>query len=192
MLGYYKDPERTREVIDEEGWFHTGDIGYFTEEGFLVITDRKKDLFKLSTGKYVMPQPLEQRLTTNPLVEQALVIGPGYKFTAALIFPEEEALRRQAARLGLDANQPLEALVREPKIVEVYQQLVDRANERMDPWATIKCFLLVPERLSIAEGTLTPTLKVRRSVLYKKYEAQIRALYERAEAKVQETTTPDA
>lgn len=192
MLGYYKDPERTREVIDEEGWFHTGDIGYFTEEGFLVITDRKKDLFKLSTGKYVMPQPLEQRLTVDPLVEQALVIGPGYKFTAALIFPEEEALRRQAARLGLDANQPLEALVREPKIVEVYQQLVDRANEGMDPWATIKCFLLVPERLSIAEGTLTPTLKVRRSVLYKKYEAQIRALYEKAEAKVQETTTPDA
>ncbi|MFO7314203.1 AMP-dependent synthetase/ligase [Rhodothermus marinus] len=194
MLGYYKDPERTREVIDEEGWFHTGDIGYFTEEGFLVITDRKKDLFKLSTGKYVMPQPLEQRLTADPLVEQALVVGPGYKFTAALIFPDEEALRRLARRLGLDANQPLEKLVREPKILEVYQQIVDRANEGMDPWATIKRFVLVPERLSIEEGSLTPTLKVRRSALYKKYEAQIRALYEGAEAEAheQEATTPES
>ncbi|SHK78677.1 AMP-dependent synthetase/ligase [Rhodothermus profundi] len=178
MQGYYKDPERTREVIDEEGWFHTGDIGYFTEEGFLVITDRKKDLFKLSTGKYVMPQPLEQRLTADPLIDQALVVGPGYKFTAALIFPDEDALRRLAARLGLNANQPLETLVREPKILEAYQQIVDHANEGMDPWATIKRFLLVPEQLSIAGGTLTPTLKVRRSVLYKRYEAQIRALYE--------------
>ncbi len=191
MLGYYKDPERTRQVIDEEGWFHTGDIGYFTEEGFLVITDRKKDLFKLSTGKYVTPQPLEQRLTADPLIEQALVVGPGYKFTAALIFPDEEALRRLADRLGLDANQPLEDLVRAPRILEVYQQIVDRANAGMDAWATIKRFLLVPEQLSIAEGTLTPTLKVRRSVLYKKYEAQIRALYEGTEAPTEmHRTTP--
>jgi long-chain acyl-CoA synthetase len=190
MLGYYKDPERTSEVIDEAGWLHTGDIGYFTDEGFLVITDRKKDLFKLSTGKYVMPQPLEQRLSADPLVAQALVVGPGYKFTAALIFPEEEALCKLAKKLGLDVNQPLEVLVREPKIVAAYQQIVDRANAGMDPWEKIKRFLLVPEHLSIEAGTLTPTLKVRRSVLYKKYEAQIRALYEHAELESQEEPSP--
>ncbi len=190
MLGYYKDPERTREVIDEAGWLHTGDIGYFTEEGFLVITDRKKDLFKLSTGKYVMPQPLEQRLTADPLVEQALVVGPGYKFTAALLFPEEEALRRLAKRLGLDTNRPLEALVQEPKILAVYQEIVDRANEGMDPWEQIKRFVLVPERLSIETGTLTPTLKVRRSVLYQRYADQIRALYEGSASEAEQESTP--
>src|SRR5690606_17692567 len=80
MKGYFRDPERTEEAIDEEGWLHTGDVGEMTSDGFLRLTDRKKDLFKLSTGKYVMPQPLESRLTTEPLVEQVIVIGEDYRF----------------------------------------------------------------------------------------------------------------
>ncbi|ARA95037.1 AMP-dependent synthetase [Rhodothermaceae bacterium RA] len=178
MQGYFRDEERTREVIDDEGWFHTGDIGEFTDEGFLRITDRKKDMFKLSTGKYVVPQPLENRLVTEPLVEQAVVVGSGYKFCTALIFPEEDALRTFAASRGLDPAMPLEQLVREPVVLARYQELVDKANEGMDHWMQIKRFALVPAHLTVENGMLTPTLKVRRSRVREAFADQIRALYD--------------
>ena len=178
MKGYYKAPDKTREVLDDDGWFHTGDIGEFTDEGFLRITDRKKDLFKLSTGKYVMPQPLENRLGIESLVEHAVVVGAGHKFCTALIFPDEEALRSFARSAGLDAEQPIDNLLAEQPVIDEYQQLVDQANQGMDHWSTIKSFVLIPDHLTIENGLLTPTLKVKRSKVCAAYEDEIAALYD--------------
>ena len=181
MRGYYKDEERTSEVIGEDGWFHTGDVGEFTPEGFLRITDRKKDLFKLSTGKYVMPQPLENELTAEPLVEQAVVVGAGRKFCAALVFPDQDTLRVFARTRGLGADVSVEELVEHPAVRQRYQELVDEANRGMDPWSTIKRFRLVPEHLTIENGLLTPTLKVKRRPVHDRFADEIDALYEEAE-----------
>ncbi len=176
MKGYYKAPEKTAEVIDDDGWFHTGDIGEF-DGTFLRITDRKKDLFKLSTGKYVMPQPLENRLKVNPHIEQAVVVGPGYKYCSALIFPEESILRAYADSVGIDGKKAMAELVVEPAIIRRYQELIDKANEGMAPWSTIKHFALIPEVLSMDDGLLTPTLKVKRTKVYERYATEISKLY---------------
>lgn len=179
MQGYYQEPEMTAEVLTEDGWLHTGDVGA-VDGGFLRITDRKKDLFKLSTGKYVTPSPLEGRLATHNIVEQAVVVGSGHKFCGALLFPNEEALRTWAAAEGLDARQPLEKLVAERAVIDRYQALVDEANEGMDPWTTIKRFALVPAEISIESGLLTPTLKVKRREVHVQHADAVKALYAQA------------
>ena len=177
MQGYYQDPERTAEVLDEEGWLRTGDVGEMVEGTFLRITDRKKDLFKLSTGKYVMPQPLESRLTTEPLIEQVVVVGTGYKYCTALIFPDQDVLRTFARTRQIDATLRIEELIRHPAVVARYERIVEKANRGMDHWSTIKRFLLVPEHLTVDAGLLTPTMKVRRSQVHERYAKQIQALY---------------
>lgn len=178
MQGYYKDPEKTDAVIDDEGWFHTGDIGEFDEEGFLKITDRKKDLFKLSTGKYVMPQPIENQLGSEPLVDNAVVVGNDRKFCSLLIFPSEEHVRARAKEMGLNDDQPFEDLLVEPDLTEAFRSLVREANQGLDSWATVKCFALIPDELTADSDLLTPTLKVRRSKLQTVYGDVIDALYE--------------
>lgn len=182
MQGYYKAPEKTDRVMTD-GWFHTGDIGEF-DGNFLKITDRKKDLFKLSTGKYVMPQPIENELGSQPLVDKAIVIGNGRKFCAALIFPTEDQVRAQARELGIDDAQSLPELLDEPAIVSVFQTLVDNANKGMDHWSTVKRFALIPDELTVDTGLLTPTLKVKRPKIREAYEDEINALYE-------DTPSPD-
>ena len=178
MIGYFKAEDKTREVLEGDGWFHTGDIGEFDEEGFLRITDRKKDLFKLSTGKYVMPQPIENQLGIEPLVEQAVVVGESEKFCAALIFPNEEQLRARAEAMGIQAeNMSLEALIQEPAVIDLYQGLVHKANEGMDHWSTVKRFALVPAALTVDSGLLTPTMKVKRPKIRAEFGDQIKALY---------------
>jgi len=181
MLGYYRDPERTAEAIDLDGWFHTGDIGEFDDDGFLRITDRKKDLFKLSTGKYVMPQPLEHRLAAEPLVDQAVVTGAGMRFCTALIFPSESALRTLAGTYGLDTDLPLETYFGNPRVVNRFQEIVDKANRGIDRWSTIKRFTLMAEPLTVESGLLTPTMKVKRSLLGERFGEQIDAMYEEHE-----------
>jgi long-chain acyl-CoA synthetase len=178
MVGYYKDEERTGDMIDEDGWLHTGDIGEFTDEGYLKITDRKKDLFKLSTGKYVTPQPLESDLTANPLIEQAVVVGAGHKFCTALIFPDQDALRAFARNNGLARADDVESLIDEPAVRQRLQELVDRANVKVDYWSEIKRFAIIPAHLTPENGMLTPTMKVRRAQVRKTFEKDIRALYE--------------
>jgi long-chain acyl-CoA synthetase len=178
MIGYYKAEEKTREVLDDDGWFHTGDIGEFDEDGFLRITDRKKDLFKLSTGKYVMPQPIENQLSTEPLIEQAVVVGENEKFCAALIFPNEEQLYARADAMGLHVDdKSLEALIQEPAIVDLYHDLVRKANEGIDHWSTVKRFALVPAALTVESGLLTPTMKVKRPKIREAFGGEIKALY---------------
>ena len=186
MQGYFKAPDKTDDVINEDGWFHTGDIGKFTDDGFLRITDRKKDLFKLSTGKYVMPQPIENKLGAEPIVEQAVVVGSDRKFCAALIFPAEEALRTRAEAQGIDVDRPLADLLRDPGVRTMYQELVDKANEGMDHWSTVKRFALVPHALTIESGLLTPTMKVKRPQVRSTFQKEIDALYDEADREKQQ------
>ncbi len=177
MKGYYRDPGRSRECIDTDNWLHTGDIGQFTELGLLRITDRKKDLFKLSTGKYVMPQPLEARLISDPLVDQVLVVGAGRKFCAALIFPALEHLRTYAARSSVSQSLSTEEMLQHPGVQSYFENLVDSSNQGLPPWSTIKHFRLVPTEMTAENGLLTPTLKVRRRLVQEKFGEIIEAMY---------------
>jgi len=177
MKGYYKAPDKTDAVIEDEGWFHTGDIGEFDEESFLKITDRKKDLFKLSTGKYVMPQPIENRMGSEPLVDNAVVVGSDRKFCTALVFPNPDQVRAQAKEFGLDSEQAIDDLLAEPDIVDAFRSIVQSANEGMDHWSTVKRFALIPDELTVESDLLTPTLKIRRPKIHKSYADEIEALY---------------
>jgi long-chain acyl-CoA synthetase len=177
MLGYYRSPEKTREVIDAGGWFHTGDIGRFDEDGHLRITDRKKDLFKLSTGKYVMPQPLEHRLGAEVLIDHAVVTGSNKPYCTALIFPSESALRTLAETYGLPSDRPLKSYFEHPRVVGRFQKLVDKANQGIERWSTIKRFTLLDEPLTVEGGLLTPTMKVKRSLLSERFADVIEAMY---------------
>jgi len=177
MAGYFKADEKTAEVIDADGWFHTGDIGELSEDGFLTITDRKKDLFKLSTGKYVMPQPLENALASEPIIDQAVVIGDGHKFAAALIFPNPEHLKLLAGTLRLPNSNSFEQMIGSAAVVSHIDKLVQKANEHIPHWSTIKRFVLIPGELTVENALLTPTMKVKRAAVKARYAAEIAALY---------------
>lgn len=178
MAGYFRDAEKTKEVIDEDGWFHTGDIGQLSEDGFLTITDRKKDLFKLSTGKYVTPQLLENAISADPLVDQAVIVGEGHKFASALLFPNIEHVRVLAKTLGLSPNSELDDLIVNEQILKVFEQVVGRANQNVPNWSTVKRFRIVPGELTVENALLTPTLKVKRAVVRKLYADLIHELYQ--------------
>ena len=175
MKGYYKAQDKTDEVIDGDGWFHTGDIGEFSPDGFLKITDRKKALFKLSTGKYVIPQPIENALTESALIEQAVVVGNSQKFCTALIFPNMEALPVWAKSQGVSATG--DALLKDPKVHAEFERLVADANKGMDHWSQVQRFRLVPETMTVENELLTPTMKVKRGAVNKQYDGQIDAMY---------------
>ena len=179
MKGYYKAPDKTAEVIDSDGWFHTGDIGEFTGEGYLKITDRKKALFKLSTGKYVIPQPMENALTQSPLIEQAVVVGNAQKYTTALIFPNPEALELWAQEQGLDTSGGVAALRTDAKVLAEYERLVADANREAgkDHWNQVKRFVLVPELMTVENELMTPTMKVKRGAVNKHYTGDIDRMY---------------
>ncbi len=178
MHGYYRNPQATQDTVDMDGWLLTGDIGEIERDGCLKITDRKKSLFKLSTGKYVIPQPIENRLLQEPLVNQIVVTGSGRKFCTALIFPEEEALRVFARLRGLDGSRLYEELLGEDVVVNRFQELVDKAHKGMPHWSTIKEFRLIPETPTPLNGLLTPTLKVRRTEFAERYSEEIASMYE--------------
>ena len=175
MEGYYKADDKTAEVIDGDGWFHTGDIGEFTPEGFLKITDRKKALFKLSTGKYVIPQPIENKLTESPLIEQAVVVGNSQKYCTALLFPNMEALPLWARDHGVTASGA--ALLKDPAVQEEFERLVAEANGGMDHWSQVQRFRLVPEPMTVENELLTPTMKVKRGAVNKEFSGDIDAMY---------------
>ena len=182
MQGYYKNPEATAEVMNDDGWFHTGDIGDFTDEGYLRITDRKKALFKLSTGKYVIPQPIENALMEDPLIEQAVVVGNSRKFTSALIFPGMEALRGWAEDHDVDAGLSDEALLQHPRVQEKFEALVAEACEGMDHWTQVKRFHLATEAMTVESGLLTPKMSVKRAAVNQHFAEQIEAMYDEVPA----------
>ncbi|PCJ93385.1 MAG: long-chain fatty acid--CoA ligase [Flavobacteriaceae bacterium] len=167
MMGYFKDPEKTAEVL-KDGYFHTGDIGEIDSEGFLKITDRKKEMFKTSGGKYVAPQLMENRFKQSRFIEQMMVIGESEKMPAALIQPNFEFLYEWANRHEITLGENSD-IINNPKVLERYQEEIDLANEDFAKWEKIKQFRLTPEVWSIDEGHLTPTMKLRRKIIKGKY-----------------------
>ncbi|HEV3469829.1 MAG TPA: long-chain fatty acid--CoA ligase [Pyrinomonadaceae bacterium] len=182
MLGYYNKPEATREVFTTDGWFRTGDIGTLDAEGFLRITDRKKELFKTSGGKYVAPQPIEQRIKQSRFVNQVVLVGHGRKFPAALIVPDWEMLRSYAQLKGLDLKTPAD-FCRHPRILDLLQRQIDSLTSDLSRFERVKRVALLERELTIAGGELTPTLKVKRRVIDEKYRDVIDKLYEESEAR---------
>tara|TARA_R110002049_G_scaffold329_9_gene1846 strand:+ start:2947 stop:4719 length:1773 start_codon:yes stop_codon:yes gene_type:complete len=163
MLGYYKDAEKTAEVI-KDGYFHTGDIGEVDIDGFLKITDRKKEMFKTSGGKYVAPQLLENRFKQSRFIEQIMVVGESEKMPAALIQPDFEFVRNWAKMHNVDVGDN-QNLVKNEKVIARIQEEVDSANESFAKWEKVKQFRLTPVVWSISEGHLTPTLKLKRKIV---------------------------
>lgn len=175
MMGYYKEPQLTADVM-KDGWFHTGDVGEMVEGKFLKITDRKKEMFKTSGGKYVAPQLMENRFKESLLIEQLCVIGDNRRFPAALITPSFENLREWCTRHEIPYTTD-EQMIKNPKVLDKYQSEVDHFNEKFAQWERVKKFALLPRAWGIESGELTPTLKLKRRVINDKYAAEIEALY---------------
>lgn len=174
MMGYYKSPEQTAEVL-QDGWFHTGDIGVI-EEGFLRITDRKKEMFKTSGGKYIAPQLMENKFKESIYIEQIMVIGEGRKFPSALIVPNFEALEEWQKANKVTASGHKE-LITNSQVVKLFQAEVDRYNQEFGNWEQVKKFELVESVWGIDTGELTPTLKLKRRIIKEKFKEMIERIY---------------
>ena len=168
MMGYYKDPELTAQVIDSDGFFHTGDVGSFDENGFLTITDRKKEIFKLSNGKYIAPQIVENKLKESLFIDQTIVVGENQKFASALISPNFPQLHKWCFAKGIKFSDNRE-LIQLPEIVECYQNEVNAVNKQISAAEQIKRFRLVADEWSAQTGELSQTLKLKRKHIVEKY-----------------------
>lgn len=177
MKGYYNRPEDTAKVLDDEGWFATGDIGALDEDGYLRITDRKKDIIVTAGGKNVAPQKVESLLKTDPLISQIVVYGDKRKYLTALITIEETNAKNFLAQQGVEVSS-YEEMTRHPAIREALQKTVDRANANLPSFETIKRFAIPPEDFSMEAGELTPTLKVKRKLAAEKYADLLDAMYD--------------
>ena len=175
MLGYFNKPQATRDAITDDGWFLTGDIGVLDEEGYLAITDRKKDLLVMSNGKNVAPQPIEQLIQSSPLIEQCVVLGDNKKFVAALIVPTYGNLKDWCSQNNIPHDP--DALSTNPKLVEYLQGEVNRLCADLSGYEKVKAIALLPRELTLEHGEMTPTLKVKRKVVNQKYLDKITALY---------------
>ena len=175
MKGYFKNEEKTKETFSEDGWLQTGDVGHVDEKGNLYVTDRKKSMFKLSTGKYVAPQPIENSLVNSPYVEQAVVIGFQRKFCSALIVPSEENLKNRLTKSG-DWKEG-ERMSMNPKVRELIQKEIDEVNKNLSKWEQVKKFSILDEPLSVEAGELTPTLKLKRPTINKRFSGVIDDIY---------------
>jgi len=181
MLGYYNRPEETKAVFTSDGWFKTGDIGTIDREGFLRITDRKKELFKTSGGKYISPQPIEQAIKGSRFVSQVVLIGNGRKFPAALIVPEWDQLKSYAQIKGIQINSRAE-LCKDARIINLFERQVAALTPELARYEKIKAIALLENELTIESGELTPTMKVKRRVVDEKFRTLIDGMYETAEA----------
>ena len=175
MLGYYHKPEATAEVL-RDGWFHTGDIGAIDGEGYLRITDRKKDLLVTSGGKKIAPQPIEAVLRRSPLVAEAVVLGDRRRFVSALIVPDFAALERRLKDLGRPPAE-LEVLVTRQDVVALYDEIVEALNRDLSQFERIKKVRVLPREFSIASGELTPTMKVKRKTVEQNWRSEIDEMY---------------
>jgi long-chain acyl-CoA synthetase len=190
MRGYYNKPEETRAVLTEDGWFKTGDIGELDADGFLRITDRKKELFKTSGGKYLAPQVIEQCVRRSRFVNQVVLVGNGRKFPAALVVPDWQELRAYADYKGIDARTP-EELCRDGRIRDLMQRQVDTQCAGLSHFERVKRVALLHRELTVAGGELTPTLKVKRRVVDEKYRDVIERIYAEAEEETRRSATED-
>ena len=176
MQGYYKSPESTREVLSEDGWFRTGDIGYLDKDNYLFITDRKKDLLKTAAGKFIAPQPIENCLKTSPYILNAMVVGDQRKFVVALIVPNPATLSARLAEEGLKFSSNAE-LAAHPRAYAVIESEVSRLTTHLAQYESIKRFVLLPDDFTFDSGTLTFTMKLKRRVAEKQYHELIDKLY---------------
>jgi long-chain acyl-CoA synthetase len=176
MLGYYNDPEQTKSVFDDEGWFHTGDIGHIEDGKFLMVTDRKKEIFKLSNGKFIAPQIVENIFKESPIIDQIMVIGEHEKFASALISPNFKYFEewKTAKKVSWSTNDELITL---PEVLSFFSAEVNKLNKRLSPPERINRFRLVKEEWSPATGELSPTLKLRRKFISEKYSSVVEQVY---------------
>jgi long-chain acyl-CoA synthetase len=179
MKGYYNKPQATAEAIDPDGWFHTEDIGQIDEDGFLAITDRKKDLLVLAGGKKVAPQPIENELKSSAFIATPIVLGDRHKFVAALLVPNFDRLREHAASANLKPD--WEHLDADPEIRRLFQHEIDAYNRDKPHHEQIRAFAILSSDLTIEDGSITPTLKVKRRILESRYHDLIESMYRAAE-----------
>lgn len=177
MMGYYKDQAQTDEVI-KGGYFHTGDIGEFDKDGFLRITDRKKEMFKTSGGKYVAPQILENTFKQSRFIEQIMVIGEGQKMPGAIIQPAFEFIREWAHIHHINIGSTNEELIQNTEVIKRIYQEINHFNAKFGNWEQVKKFELTPDVWSIDGGQLTPTLKLKRKVVLEKYKELYAKIYQ--------------
>jgi long-chain acyl-CoA synthetase len=177
--GYWNRPEETQAAF-VDGWFKTGDIGHLDSDGYLSITDRKKDLIKTSGGKFIAPQPIENSLKLNPFIGTSVVLGDRRKFPAVLIAPNFPALEEWARENQVDLTSR-QALVANPKVQALYEGIIEELNQNLARFEKLKRVLVVPEELSAADGTLTHTFKVRRRGIEERYKTLIDEMYAKAE-----------
>ena len=178
MMGYYNNQTATDEVIDKDGWFHTGDIGIFQEGKFLKITDRKKEIFKTSGGKYIAPQAMENKFKESRFIEQIIVIGENEKFPAAMIVPCFAFIKEWGTRHGMDLSQDSnESISSNPDVYKRIKQEVNSYNEQFGNWEQIKKFVLLPKEFTIEGDELTPTLKFKRKKILAKYQKEYQDIY---------------
>lgn len=195
MMGYYKDPKHTAEVIDQEGWFHTGDIGELVDGKYLKITDRKKELFKLSNGKYIAPQPIENKLKESFYIQQTMVFGENQKFASALIIPNFQTLGQWARKQRVHFHNHAE-LIKKPEVIRHFEDEIRRLNKKLSVNEQIKKIVLLADEWTPSTGELTTTLKLRRKKIAEKYHALLQGIYaavpERKELRVRadNRTTP--
>jgi long-chain acyl-CoA synthetase len=177
--GYFKNPEATAATI-RDGWLYTGDVGEMDADGFLRITDRKKDLFKTSGGKYVAPQLLEGQLRSIPLIAQALVVGENRQYLTALLTLEPERVLAFAKESGLPED--LDLLAQEPKVLALIQEHVDRLNKTLARFETIKRITVLPRDFTVDNDEMTPSQKLKRKVIFARYASQIEAMYPKTDS----------
>jgi long-chain acyl-CoA synthetase len=176
MIGYYNDPELTSSVFDDEGWFHTGDIGYLEENKFLMVTDRKKEIFKLSNGKFIAPQLIENKFKESGIIDQIMVVGEHEKFASALISPNFKYLDDWLSEHKTSFSD-LGEMIEHPEIIAFFASEIDKINKRLSPYERIKRFKLVPDEWSPATGELSPTLKLKRQFISDKYKKLLDQVY---------------
>ena len=175
MMGYYKRPDLTAETVID-GWLYTGDIGTMVDGKFLKITDRKKEIFKTSGGKFVAPQPVENKLVESPYIEQIMVVGSGQKFTGALIVPAFKLLRDWCTEQGITVTDN-HSIIHNDKVQAFLKEIVADLNQNFNPVEQVKKFELLPAEWTVDGGELTPTLKLKRKVIMEKYKDAVNAIY---------------
>lgn len=178
MLGYYKNPEATADTIDADGWLHTGDVGVISPQGFLKITDRIKELFKTSGGKYIAPQPIETKMKESFFIEQMMVVGENQKFPAALVVPAFPYLKVWCAENGIpfdDNNR--QASLQNPQIQAKYKEIINEYNQEFGNWEQLKKFELIPNEWTVDTGEMTPTMKLKRRIIMQKYQKEVEGIF---------------
>jgi long-chain acyl-CoA synthetase len=185
MTGYFNNEEATKEAFDSDGWFYTGDIGHFDDDGFLFITDRKKNILVTSSGKNVAPAPIENALVSSPFIEQSVVIGDKRNFISALIVPSQEAVAKELSFQNKTVSGD-EIMTDHPDVKSLIQREVDTAMARFSNYERVKEFTILPRLFTIEDGELTPTLKVVRKVVLDHFSESVEKNYSGSPKEVSE------